>query len=257
MNGTYSNPSLPTEVTRPHRVLLVDDEPAILRLLTHLLRKAGYEVASAQTAREALSFLARFQFDCVVSDAMMPDLSGFDFVKLIREDAKFAQLPVLMLTRNRTIQDVKRAVDLGVSEYVLKPVDTQLLLEKLEYCLAKAERPGGRFFELTLVGVHAQGEIAIRCEVRSIGEAGITLALESTITQREVSRFDLPIFREIGILPPHLRLVNSVPEVPSAGEGLGSPKKTVCRYSFVGIGEGDLKKIRLWLQRESSRRRKE
>ncbi len=241
----------PGNELRPQRVLVVDDEPAILRLVTHLLRKSGYEVASAATAREALGFLRRFEFDCVVTDAIMPDLTGFDFVKLVREDPKLTVLPILMLTRNRTLQDVKKAVDLGVCEYILKPVDTQILLEKLEYCMAKAERPGGRFFELTLNGGHTDGMIQLRCQVRSIGETAIVLETESRIQDREVVRLDLPLFREIGIDPPHMRRIASIAEERAEGKTLYQD-----RYSFVGLSENDLKKIRLWLQRESSRRRK-
>jgi len=235
----------------PHRVLLVDDEPAILRLVTHLLRKSGYEVASAGTAREALGFLRRFEFDCIITDAIMPDLTGFDFVKLVREDPKLAALPILMLTRNRTLQDVKKAVDLGVCEYILKPVDTQILLEKLEYCMVKTERPGGRFFELPLIGSHTDGVLQLKCQVRSIGETALVLETESRIQDRELAGLDLPVFREIGIEPPHLRRISSIAQERADG-------KTVYqdRYSFMGLSENELKKIRLWLQRESSRRRK-
>ena len=251
MSESIPQKNQPANELRPHRVLVVDDEPAILRLVTHLLRKSGYEVAAAHTAGEALGFLRRFEFDCVVTDAVMPDLTGFDFVKLVREDPKLAALPILMLTRNRTLQDVKKAVDLGVCEYILKPVDTQILLEKLEYCLAKTENPGGRFFELTLNGGHSDGSIQLRCQVRSIGETAIVLETESRIQDREVLRLDLPLFREIGIDPPHMRRIASITEDRPEGKTIYQD-----RYSFVGLSENDLKKIRIWLQRESSRRRK-
>ncbi len=252
MSESTSNQLNTVNQVTPHRVLLVDDEPAILRLVTHLLRKAGYEVASAQTAREALGFLRRFEFDCIVTDAMMPDLTGFDFVKLIRDDPKLAALPILMLTRNRTLHDIKKAVDLGVCEYVLKPVDTQILLEKLEYCLARAERPGGRFFELPLHGSLADGSIQVRCHVRTIGESSIVLETDSRLQEREIMKVDLAVFREIGIQPPHLRRVSSIAEDLPDGKSRYQDK-----YSFVGLSEDELRKIRLWLQRESSRRKKE
>ena len=251
MNGNEPVSSLPTEVIRPHRVLLVDDDPSVLRLLTHLLRKSGYEVAASQTAREAISLLNRFQFDCILSDAMMPDLTGFDFVRLVRDEARFASMPILMLTRNRTLQDVKRAVDLGVSEYILKPIDTQLLLEKLEYCLAKADRPGGRFFELVLTGGQTSGKIQLSCEVRTISESGLTLATESRIVGKELQNLDLAIFKEIGISPPHLRQTSTLTEELTPGRSTH-----ISHFSFVGLTEDDLKKIRIWMQKESARRRK-
>jgi len=245
LEGTHSKSNLEKSLNQPHRILLVDDEPVVLRLVTHLLRKAGYEVASAQSAQDAMGFLRRFHFDCIISDAMMPDLTGFDFVKLVREEPKFARIPILMLTRNRTIQDVKRAVDLGVSEYILKPIDSQLLLEKLEICFAKTDRPTGRFFELSLSGEDAKARIVTRAEARSLGESGITLALDGIIPEKSILQLDIPVFKNIGINPPHMRLVERTGEEPS-----------LYRFSFVGLAEEDLKKIRVWLQRESTRRKK-
>jgi CheY-like chemotaxis protein len=246
MNGELSSTSrLDPELNQPHRILLIDDEPAVLRLVTHLLRKAGYEVASAQSAQDAMGFLRRFHFDCILSDAMMPDLNGFDFIKLVREEPKFARIPILMLTRNRTLQDVKRAVDLGVSEYIVKPIDPQLLLEKLESCLAKSERPMGRFFELTLTGEDTQASVLTRAEARAIGEAGITLAIDGVLPEKTILKIDIPVFKKIGITPPHLRLIDRSSDEPC-----------LYRFSFVGLTDSELKKIRVWLQRESARRRK-
>jgi hypothetical protein len=117
--------------------------------------------------------------------------------------------------------------------------------------MAKTDRPGGRFFELLLAGGQAAGKIALTCEVRSISEAGLTLATESRISGREIQGLDLDVFKEIGMPPPHLRQISSLAEEQPDGRAI-----QISRFSFVGVPEDDLKKIRLWLQRESARRRK-
>lgn len=250
-SGSSEISRTPTDL---HRVLLIDDDPSVLRLLAHLLRKAGYEVATAESVQEGWSLLESFPFDCIISDASMPELTGFDLLKRVRAHERWSRLPILMLTRNRTIEDVRRAVGLGVTEYVLKPVDPQLLLEKLDYCLLKSPRPGGRLYELPLSGDSARAVANIRGTVVSISESGLTLELESSIAEKEILQLDLPVFRDIGIPTPTLRLVSKDPAEPLLEQAARAGIQH--RFSFVGVSEHELQKIRAWLQRESARRRK-
>jgi DNA-binding response OmpR family regulator len=127
------------EPAPPTRVLVVDDEPAILQFLNVLLTRSGCKVTMAESAVEARKMLDQDPkgFDCVITDAIMPEVTGYDFVTALRSDPKFVALPILMLTRKRHRKDVKLAVEAGVTDYVLKPIDDALLLEKLKICVAK------------------------------------------------------------------------------------------------------------------------
>jgi len=120
------------------RVLVVDDEPAILALLVQMLTRSRCTVTTAESANQAHTLLesGTAQFDCIITDAVMPGVSGYDFVTRLRKDPRFRELPVLMLTRKRHRKDVKLAVEAGVTDYVLKPIDEALLLEKLRSCVA-------------------------------------------------------------------------------------------------------------------------
>jgi DNA-binding response OmpR family regulator len=135
-----SSSSSPSSPAKPaSRLLVVDDEPAVLEFLRALLSRSRYEVTTAESASEARRILDRETqaFDCVITDAIMPEVTGYAFVASLRTDPRYAQLPVLMLTRKRHRKDVKLAVEAGVTDYVLKPIDDALLLEKLKLCLSK------------------------------------------------------------------------------------------------------------------------
>jgi DNA-binding response OmpR family regulator len=117
----------------------VDDEPAILQFLSTLLTRSHCEVTVAESAIEARKLLDKDPeaFDCVITDAIMPEITGYAFVASLRTDPRYMALPVLMLTRKRHRKDVKLAVEAGVTDYVLKPIDAALLLEKLKLCMVK------------------------------------------------------------------------------------------------------------------------
>jgi len=100
------------------RILLVDDEPAILKLLTSILRKAEFEVQTAPTPHDALDSLGHGFFDLVITDAIMPTTSGYDFVRTVRKHPLYGDVPILMLTKKRNREDVKLAVEVGVTDYV-------------------------------------------------------------------------------------------------------------------------------------------
>lgn len=237
--------------TKP-RLLVVDDEPSILKLVQTLLSRANYDVVTAPSGTEGLKLLEESFFDCVITDAIMPVMTGYDLVRAIRNHPKHSALPVLMLTRKRHRQDVKHAVEVGVSDYVLKPIDESLLLDKVEFCVKKG---GGRrhVFELTLMGDEAHAMAQMACQIRSLSETGITLFVPLMLTDEHTCAYRIPVFVQMGIESPLMKLVSCQPS-PMAPELKLLPYEA--KYSFIGMAEEDLRKIRAWMQRESVRRRK-
>lgn len=231
-------PNDPVQAQIGSKVLVIDDEVAILRLLKTLLGRANYEVTTAESAREALKLLEERSFDCILTDAVMPQLSGYDFVKEVRSQPRHRELPILMLTCKRNRQDVKRAVEVGVTDYILKPIDENLLLEKLESSLKKggaaiaAYEQSDQFFE-------AEAEISVGCHVVSLTERGLTVQLPFEITQDLPFHLRSRIFQEIGISEPQLKLESC----EQSEEGWEA------RLALVNVAESDLQKIRAWLER--------
>jgi two-component system KDP operon response regulator KdpE len=114
------------------KVLIVDDEPHIRRLLRTTLTRASYEVGEAETAREALEMLAEMDPDVVLLDLGLPDRDGLELVQIIRGRSKATLLVVS--ARDATDQKVT-ALDLGADDYVTKPFDSDELLARVRAAL--------------------------------------------------------------------------------------------------------------------------
>lgn len=115
----------------PSRVLIVDDEPEIGRLLGLILRGAGFEVAAVEGGRAALAHLAASATDLVLLDVIMPELDGFETLRRIRETPATANLPVLMLTASAGAADRARAESLGANDFIAKPFDPADVVERV------------------------------------------------------------------------------------------------------------------------------
>jgi len=113
------------------RVLLVDDEPDNLELLTLLFKRAGATVATASSARDALNVLQRADIEVLVSDIQMPDADGYELIRKVRalmtEQRK--QLTAVALTAHASSEDRKRALQAGYQAHIPKPVEPEDLIQ--------------------------------------------------------------------------------------------------------------------------------
>jgi DNA-binding response OmpR family regulator len=117
------------------RILIVDDAPNIVLSLEFLLRKEGYEVASAQNGREALQQAARFKPHLVVLDVMLPVVDGFEVCRLLRADNAQTGLKILLLTARGRAAELQRGLDEGADAYMTKPFATRALVAKVRELL--------------------------------------------------------------------------------------------------------------------------
>lgn len=120
------------------RILLVDDDPDLLRLVGVRLEANGYEVMASDSAEKALGKLKIFRPDIVVTDLKMPGMDGMELFREVQKQDY--QLPVIILTAHGTIPDAVAATQAGVFSYLVKPVDAKLLLENIN----RAVRQSGR-----------------------------------------------------------------------------------------------------------------
>ena len=114
------------------RILIVDDELSIRRLLRSTLERAGYRVSEAINARDALDSLSSGLPDCVLLDLGLPDRDGLELLPLIR---KQANVPVLVISAREATDDKVAALDLGAEDYVTKPFDSEELLARIRVAL--------------------------------------------------------------------------------------------------------------------------
>jgi two-component system, OmpR family, KDP operon response regulator KdpE len=122
------------------RILIVEDEPALLRALRINLRARGYGVATATTGRQALAEASRQHPDAVLLDLGLPDLDGGE---VIRELRTWSTAPVIVLSGRTGIADKIAALDAGADDYVTKPFSMEELLARLRAALRRDESPPG------------------------------------------------------------------------------------------------------------------
>ena len=129
-------PRLVREDGSPVRVLVVDDEPMLGELLATALRYEGWQVESALTGRAAVKTAAALDPDVVVLDVMLPDMSGFDVLRRLR-DAR-PRVPVLFLTARDAVEDRIAGLTAGGDDYVTKPFSLEEVVARLRALLRRA-----------------------------------------------------------------------------------------------------------------------
>ncbi|BBH68756.1 hypothetical protein ACTI_54410 [Actinoplanes sp. OR16] len=117
-------------------VLVVDDDPAILQIVEAVLRSGGLDVSTCSTGRDGLLAAHSRVPDCAVLDISMPDMTGLDVCRALRDDASTADVPVLLLTGRGQWLDVASGFDAGADDYLVKPFTAQDLLLRVEVLTA-------------------------------------------------------------------------------------------------------------------------
>ena len=127
----------------PKKILAVDDERHIVRLVEVNLQRAGYEVVTAYDGREALEKVKAEKPDLVVLDVMMPYMDGFEVLKALRREPETENLPVIMLTAKAQDKDVFEGYHYGADMYLTKPFNPMELVTFVKRIAAGQDDPGG------------------------------------------------------------------------------------------------------------------
>ena len=121
------------------KILVVDDEPAFVRLVSQVLDQKGYQVFTAGDGQEALRLLFAHKPDLVLLDVMMPKMDGWQTCSRIRD---LSDIPIIMLTGKQTSEeDIVRGLDHGADDYLSKPVGNRELVARVRAVLRRAELP--------------------------------------------------------------------------------------------------------------------
>jgi pilus assembly protein CpaE len=121
------------------RVLIVDDDPGILKLVQRALRPKGYEVFTATTGTEGLNQVQAEVPDIIVLDKMMPDIDGFEIARRLRREPAFAHIPIVILTGASELGDKLDAFNAGADDFLTKPFEVDELAARLAALLRRAE----------------------------------------------------------------------------------------------------------------------
>jgi putative two-component system response regulator len=123
------------DATPERRILVVDDEARNVRLLALILSGQGYRIASASNGAEALAQAAEFAPDLILLDIMMPGMDGFEVCRRLRQERRFSQLPVIMVTALEDQASRIRGLEVGANDFLTKPVDQSELTVRVRNLL--------------------------------------------------------------------------------------------------------------------------
>ncbi len=117
--------------------MIVDDVPENRAVLARRLQRRGFDVLEANGGFRALELIREQRFDLILLDWMMPDLSGLEVLRRVRQKHTAASLPVIMLTAKTTAEDVVEAIVLGANDYLTKPVNLPVALASINVQIAR------------------------------------------------------------------------------------------------------------------------
>ena len=152
------------------RILIVEDEPDLLRGLAQALREEGYAVDLATDGEEGFYKAENSDYDAVVLDVMLPKLDGWEVLKRLR---KIKKTPVLMLTARDQTKDRVRGLDSGADDYLVKPFDLPELLARLRSIIRRSAGQPSNLIEI--------GPVALDTAARTVAKSGLPV----TLTARE------------------------------------------------------------------------
>ncbi|MFS8067867.1 MAG: response regulator, partial [Byssovorax sp.] len=124
------------------QLLLVDADSRSVRVLEVSLKKAGYSVTTAKDGLDALQKIELSMPDLILSDTRLPKMDGYALVRRLKEHADWAQIPVVFLTSQKSIEDKIRGLELGVEDYLTKPIFVRELIARVNLLLARRTREG-------------------------------------------------------------------------------------------------------------------
>jgi len=182
------------------RILLVDDEEQIRKLLETSLQRRGYEVAVASDGIEALRQIRAKMPDLIVTDVNMPNMNGFELTRRLRADHRTARVPIVMLSARKQADDILTGYSEGADEYIAKPIEMAVLSAKIEVLIKRMKATAGEVIKRGRVVVFIRGKG---------GSGATTFAVNSAVALAETKMYKtaiLDLSLEFGNVASHLNL---------------------------------------------------
>jgi two-component system alkaline phosphatase synthesis response regulator PhoP len=163
-------------------ILVVDDEPDILELVTYNFKNEGFLGASALDGEEALKLIKKNQYDLVLLDLMLPGIQGVDLCRTIRSNPATERLPIIMLTAKSDESDRVLGLEMGADDYISKPFSVRELIARVRAVLRRSSEKQHAPGKIIL------GDLVIDKGSYSVAKSGGPLELSSTEFRSEERR---------------------------------------------------------------------
>ena len=169
------------------RLLVVDDEPNLLRAVAACLKTEGYEVNTARSGREALVQMAEVIPDLVVSDIRMPGMDGYQLARQLRGSPRTALVPIVFLTAKDETADRIEGFRAGVDAYLTKPFEPEELIAVVNGILNRVERTHSQIARLVGSQVFEDAPATFQDEELTEAEDRVALAVSRGLTNKEIA----------------------------------------------------------------------
>lgn len=126
--------------SKKHKILLVDDEPSIVKMVAKRLEVAGFEVVVAMDGEEALESARAQSPDVIILDLMLPKLNGYEVCAALKRDPQYQKIPIIMFSARVQEKDEKAGLECGADAYLRKPFQSQELVERIHLLTSRAAR---------------------------------------------------------------------------------------------------------------------
>ena len=122
------------------KILIVEDDPGVLRATSFILEKEGYQIITAQDGLEGLKKAKEDNPDLLILDVMLPGIDGFEICHSLRSEPQTADMPILMFSAKGQESDKATGLKMGADDYITKPVDREVLIERVAAWLTAKSR---------------------------------------------------------------------------------------------------------------------
>jgi putative two-component system response regulator len=234
------------------KILAVDDEPHNILLLRRFLKLMGHEVVGAENAIVALSELDR-SFDLILSDVMMPEMDGFEFVKTVRDNHEFDDIPVVMVTTLGEKQDRLRAVEAGANDFITKPVDQLELQVRVNSMLRqKSQRDDILRYETELNSLVEERTLELQRALREVRKSHLDTIIHLSAAAEykdeetgahiiRMSEYSAVIARAMGLDEEEVELIHKSSPMHDLGK-IGIPDHILLKPGKLDPGEWEVMK---------------
>ncbi|HSA78781.1 MAG TPA: response regulator transcription factor [Nitrospirota bacterium] len=156
------------------KILIVDDEPDLVELVSYNLKKEGFKVSTAPDGEEALEKVRKSSFDLVILDLMLPGIQGSELCRTLRSNPKTETLPIIMLTAKGDVADKIRGLETGADDYMTKPFSPKELVARVKAIL---RRTGESTAKDKVIHI---GDLRINVETYTVTKKDASLHLSAT-----------------------------------------------------------------------------
>jgi DNA-binding NarL/FixJ family response regulator len=171
----------------PKRLLVVDDEPNLLRAVAACLKAENYEVSTARSGQEALLQLAESVPDLVISDIRMPGMDGYKLARQLRGSPRTALVPIVFLTAKDETADRIEGFRAGIDAYLTKPFEPDELIAVVNAILQRVERTHSQIARLVGSGSLEDTPVSFHDEALTDAENRVAVAVSRGLTNKEIA----------------------------------------------------------------------